>query len=103
MKTDDAECEWCPVKLDASGVYIAPGEWGCCNDACPKTIDKGNNTNTKILLLLPGVPFQEFKMSKLLIMELQSNYKKKILVDYCNDLPITRHIFFLETFCYSFT
>ena len=68
MKTDDAECEWCPVKLDASGVYIAPGEWGCCNDACPKTIDKGNNTNTKILLLLPGVPFQEFKMSKLLIL-----------------------------------
>ena len=46
MKTDDAECEWCPVKLDASGVYIAPGEWGCCNDACPKTIDKGKkNTN----------------------------------------------------------
>ena len=68
MKTDDAECEWCPVKLDTSGVYIAPGEWGCCNDACPKTIDKGNNTNTKILLLLPGVPFQEFKMSKLLIL-----------------------------------
>ena len=47
MKTDDAECEWCPVKLDTSGVYIAPGEWGCCNDACPKTIDKGNNTNKK--------------------------------------------------------
>ena len=41
VKTDDAECEWCPTKLDASGVYIAPGDWGCCNDACPKTIDKG--------------------------------------------------------------
>ena len=81
VKTDDAECEWCPVKLDASGVYIAPGEWGCCNDACPKTIDKGK----KILL------------------ELQSNYKKKILVVYCNDLPIARQKKLFETFGYSFT
>ena len=46
VKTDDSECEWCPTKLDASGVYKSPGDWGCCNDACPKTIDKGNhNTN----------------------------------------------------------
>ena len=45
VKTDDAECEWCPSKLDASGIYKAPGDWGCCNDACPKTIDKGTYTN----------------------------------------------------------
>ena len=38
VKTDNAECEWCPSKLDA------PGDWGCCNDACPKTIDKGIQT-----------------------------------------------------------
>ena len=43
-KTDDASCEWCPTKLDNSGVYIQPGLWGCCSEICPKTIDKGKCT-----------------------------------------------------------
>ena len=39
-KTADTDCLWCPTKLDDSGVYFVGGEWGCCNDVCPKTTDK---------------------------------------------------------------